>query len=98
MTIGVEIILLVAFALIGVTVGLLGSGVPFGFMALLGMLSLTGMLPLVIDPFFQGLAVTVMDGLSFATVLSDPGTSILCYLLPGKMAEDIASKFFQTGG
>ena len=112
------IILLVPFALIGVTVGLLGTGVPFGFMALLGMLSLTGMLiknaivlidqinlelsdgkeplkavmdasvsrmrpvcmaaittvlgmmPLVIDPFFQGLAVTVMGGLSFATVLT----------------------------
>jgi len=112
------ILLLVPFALIGVTVGLLGTGVPFGFMALLGMLSLTGMLiknaivlidqinlelsdgkepfkavmdasvsrmrpvcmaaittvlgmmPLVIDPFFQGLAVTVMGGLSFATLLT----------------------------
>ncbi|RLB75111.1 MAG: AcrB/AcrD/AcrF family protein, partial [Deltaproteobacteria bacterium] len=112
------ILLLVPFALIGVTVGLLGSGVPFGFMSLLGMLSLTGMLiknaivlidqinielaegkepliavvdasvsrmrpvcmaaittvlgmmPLVVDPFFQGLAVTVMGGLSFATVLT----------------------------
>ena len=29
-----------------------------------------GMMPLVIDPFFQGLAVTVMGGLSFATVLT----------------------------
>jgi multidrug efflux pump subunit AcrB len=112
------ILLLVPFALIGVTVGLLGMGVPFGFMSLLGMLSLTGMLiknaivlidqinieiaegkepfnavmdasvsrmrpvcmaavttvlgmmPLVIDPFFQGMAVTVMGGLSFATVLT----------------------------
>jgi len=27
-------------------------------------------MPLVIDPFFQGLAVTVMGGLSFATVLT----------------------------
>ncbi len=112
------ILLLVPFAVIGVTVGLLGAGVPFGFMSLLGMLSLTGMLiknaivlidqinieisegkepfdavmdasvsrmrpvcmaavttvlgmmPLVIDPFFQGMAVTVMGGLSFATVLT----------------------------
>lgn len=112
------ILLLVPFAVIGVTVGLLGSGVPFGFMSLLGMLSLTGMLiknaivlidqinielsegkepfiavmdasvsrmrpvcmaaittvlgmmPLVIDPFFQGMAVTVMGGLTFATVLT----------------------------
>ena len=112
------ILLLVPFAIIGVTVGLLGAGVPFGFMSLLGMLSLTGMLiknaivlidqinielsegkepfiavmdasvsrmrpvcmaavttvlgmmPLVIDPFFQGMAVTVMGGLTFATVLT----------------------------
>ncbi len=112
------ILLLVPFAVIGVTVGLLGAGVPFGFMSLLGMLSLTGMLiknaivlidqinielsegkepfvavmdasvsrmrpvcmaavttvlgmmPLVIDPFFQGMAVTVMGGLTFATVLT----------------------------
>ncbi len=112
------ILLTVPFAVIGVTVGLLGSGAPFGFMALLGMLSLTGMLiknaivlidqinielesgkeplvavidasvsrvrpvcmaaittvlgmmPLVIDPFFKGLAVTVMGGLSFATGLT----------------------------
>ncbi len=112
------ILLTVPFAIIGVTVGLLGSGSPFGFMALLGMLSLTGMLiknaivlidqinielddgkepltavidasvsrvrpvcmaaittvlgmiPLVVDPFFKGLAVTVMGGLSFATGLT----------------------------
>jgi len=112
------IVLTVPFAVIGVTVGLLGFGVPFGFMALLGMLSLSGMLiknaivlidqinlelsegkeplravidasvsrvrpvcmaavttvlgmmPLVVDPFFKGLAVTVMGGLSFATGLT----------------------------
>ena len=112
------ILLTVPFAIIGVTVGLLGSGAPFGFMSLLGMLSLTGMLiknaivlidqinielnegkepffavmdasvsrmrpvcmaaittvlgmiPLVIDPFFQGMAVTIMGGLTFATGLT----------------------------
>ncbi len=112
------IVLLVPFALIGVTVGLLGFGVPFGFMSLLGILSLTGMLiknaivlmdqinielsegkepliavtdasvsrmrpvcmaaittvlgmmPLVIDPFFQGMAITIMGGLTFATGLT----------------------------
>ena len=112
------ILLTVPFAVIGVTVGLLGSGAPFGFMSLLGMLSLTGMLiknaivlidqinielnegkepfhavmdasvsrmrpvcmaaittvlgmmPLVIDPFFQGMAVTIMGGLTFATGLT----------------------------
>ncbi|MGI9324865.1 MAG: efflux RND transporter permease subunit, partial [Pseudomonadales bacterium] len=36
--------LVVPLALIGVTAGLLGSGQPFGFMATLGFLSLTGML------------------------------------------------------
>lgn len=112
------IVLTVPFAIIGVTVGLLGSGAPFGFMSLLGLLSLTGMLiknaivlidqinielregkepftavmdasvsrmrpvcmaavttvlgmtPLVIDPFFQGMAVTIMGGLTFATGLT----------------------------
>ena len=112
------ILMLVPFLVIGVTVGLLGTGAPFGFMSLLGMLSLTGMLiknaivlidqinieladgkepftaivdasvsrmrpvcmaaittvlgmmPLVIDPFFQGMAVTVMGGLTFATGLT----------------------------
>ncbi len=29
-----------------------------------------GMMPLVVDPFFQGMAVTVMGGLSFATILT----------------------------
>ncbi|MBU1232584.1 MAG: efflux RND transporter permease subunit, partial [Proteobacteria bacterium] len=112
------ILLTVPFAVIGVTVGLLASGAPFGFMSLLGMLSLTGMLiknaivlidqinielsegkepfkavmdasvsrmrpvcmaaittvlgmlPLILDPFFQGMAVTIMGGLSFATGLT----------------------------
>lgn len=112
------ILLTVPFAIIGVSVGLLSGGVPFGFMSLLGMLSLTGMLiknaivlidsinielaegkepltavmdasvsrmrpvcmaaittvlgmmPLIIDPFFQGMAVTIMGGLTFATGLT----------------------------
>ena len=112
------IFLTVPLALIGVTVGLLVTGQPFGFMALLGFLSLVGMLiknaivlideinlqssgdkdmftaiidsglsrmrpvslaalttvlgmiPLVPDAFFASLAVTVMFGLSFATVLT----------------------------
>lgn len=36
--------LTVPLALIGVTVGFLLTGIPFGFMALLGLLSLSGML------------------------------------------------------
>ncbi len=110
--------LCVPMAIIGVTAGLLVTGQPFGFMALLGLLSLTGMLiknsivlideidfqiadgkeksqaimdsavsrmrpvmmaavttifgmaPLLQDPFFVALAVTVMVGLGFATVLT----------------------------
>jgi len=112
------IFLTVPLALIGVTTGLLLTGQPFGFMALLGILSLIGMmiknaivlideinvqiaegkttylaivdagvsrarpvsmaalttvlgmLPLVTDAFFVSMAVTVMFGLTFATVLT----------------------------
>ncbi len=112
------IFLTVPLALIGVTAGLLIMNEPFGFMALLGFLSLTGMLiknaivlideinlqtaagkapydaiitagvsrmrpvsmaalttvlgmiPLLTDAFFIAMAVTIMFGLSFATVLT----------------------------
>ncbi len=112
------IFLTVPLAIIGVTVGLLIMKQPFGFMALLGFLSLTGMLiknsivlideinmqiasgkdpfaaivdsgvsrmrpvsmaamttvlgmiPLLTDAFFVAMAVTVMFGLAFATVLT----------------------------
>ena len=105
-------------AIIGVTVGLLITGQPFGFMAMLGVLSLggeqiknaivvlskirieidkgkapyqaiidgstsklrpvlmvaittvLGMIPLLKDPFFGGMAVCIMFGLSFACVLT----------------------------
>ncbi len=105
-------------ALIGVVAGLLIADQPFGFMALLGFLSLSGMLikneivlldqidlelaagkgawqavmdasvsrvrpvcmaafttvlgmlPLVWDPFFAAMAVTIMGGLTFATGLT----------------------------
>jgi multidrug efflux pump subunit AcrB len=105
-------------ALIGVTVGLLSTDQPFGFMALLGFLSLIGMLiknaivlideinlqsgggkaledaivdsgvsrllpvmmaasttalgliPLLFDAFFVSMAVTIVFGLAFATVLT----------------------------
>lgn len=108
----------VPLALIGVTAALLSTGQPFGFMALLGFLSLTGMLiknaivlvdqinlelslghdtmtairnsgvsrlrpvamaaattilgmtPLIRDPFFVSMAVTIIGGLLFATVLT----------------------------
>jgi len=112
------IFLTVPLAIIGVTCGLLLMKQPFGFMALLGFLSLTGMLiknsivlideinmqmasgkqpftaivdsgvsrvrpvsmaamttvlgmiPLLTDAFFVAMAVTIMFGLAFATVLT----------------------------
>ena len=108
----------VPLAVVGVSVGLLTSGQPFGFMALLGFLSLTGMLiknaivlidqinlelssgralldaivdsgasrlrpvamaalttalgmiPLVFDAFFVSMAITIIGGLVFATILT----------------------------
>ncbi|HQK77971.1 MAG TPA: efflux RND transporter permease subunit, partial [Candidatus Hydrogenedentes bacterium] len=105
-------------AIIGVTAGLLLTGQPFGFMAMLGALSLSGMLiknavvlideinaeigqgkppyeaildsavsrvrpvsmaalttvmgmlPLLLDAFFVSMAVTIVFGLSFASVLT----------------------------
>jgi multidrug efflux pump subunit AcrB len=110
--------LCVPLALIGVTIGLLVTGQPFGFMALLGFLSLIGMLiknavvlideinaqlgeskelldaimdagvsrlrpvamaasttalgmiPLLADAFFVAMAVTIIFGLLFATLLT----------------------------
>lgn len=110
--------LVVPLAVIGITIGLLGTGQPFGFMALLGALSLMGMLiknaivlideinlqrgegkqletaiidagvsrlrpvamaalttalgmiPLVFDAFFVAMAVTIIAGLMFATLLT----------------------------
>ncbi|MDO6721100.1 efflux RND transporter permease subunit [Psychrosphaera sp. 1_MG-2023] len=108
----------VPLAIIGVTIGFLATGIPFGFMSLLGLLSLSGMLikngivlveqinleklsgmsqteaiiqaaisrvrpvsmaaittvlgmvPLLGDDFFKSMAVVIMFGLSFATVLT----------------------------
>ncbi|WP_415719119.1 efflux RND transporter permease subunit [Maridesulfovibrio sp.] len=110
--------LTVPLSIIGVSCGLLATGEAFGFMALLGFLSLSGMLiknaivlldqinlelaegkdpyqavvdsalsrirpvamaagttilgmlPLVTDAFFSAMAVTIMAGLAFATVLT----------------------------
>ncbi len=109
--------LVLPMAIIGVTLGFLSTGQPFGFMALLGVLSLGGeliktsiiivgrikaeidkgakpwdailqgssskvrpvlmialttvfgMIPLLQDPFFVGMAVTIMFGLSFCCIL-----------------------------
>ena len=112
------ILCVIPFAMIGVTVGLLLSGQPFGFLALLGAMSLVGMMiknaivlldqvnieksagrsdydavveaavsrlrpvllaaattvlgvvPLLSDVFWVAMAVTIMFGLAFGTVLT----------------------------
>lgn len=112
------IFLTIPFAIIGITAGLLFTGTPFGFVALLGGMSLAGMMiknaivlldqvnlelaegksrydavveaavsrlrpvalaaattvlgviPLLQDVFWIGLAVTIMAGLSFGTLLT----------------------------
>jgi len=112
------IFMVIPFALIGITVGLLGTGTPFGFMAVLGAMSLAGMMiknaivlldqvnfnlkegmqpydavveaavsrlnpvinaaattvfgmaPLLQDDFWISMAVTIMFGLAFGTVLT----------------------------
>lgn len=127
------IFLTVPLAIIGVTAGLLLTDQPFGFMALLGFMSLAGMLiknsivlideinaqlasgknpflavvdsgvsrvrpvsmaalttvmgmlPLVTDAFFVAMAVTIMFGLTFATVLTlvvVPALYTLFYKIP----------------
>ncbi len=114
----IVIMLTVPFAMIGITTGLLAFGAPFGFMALLGAMSLMGMMiknaivlldevninladgmeqydavviaalarlhpvvlaaattvlgvvPLLQDVFWVGMAITIMAGLAFGTVLT----------------------------
>ncbi len=112
------ILLTIPFALIGIVAGLLPTGTPFGFLALLGAMSLAGMMiknaivlldqinielaegrtpyeavvvaalsrlrpvvlaaattvlgvvPLLQDVFWVGMAVTIMSGLTFGTALT----------------------------
>ena len=114
----IAIYLTVPLILVGVVAGLLGFDQPFGFMALLGFLSLVGMqiknaivlmdeinaqlaagakpfdavvmsgvtrlrpvmntalttilgmIPLVVDPFYSAMAVTIMCGLGFSTLVT----------------------------
>ncbi|SFA90802.1 Multidrug efflux pump subunit AcrB [Poseidonocella pacifica] len=121
--------LLVPMSVNGVALGLLGSGLPFTFTALLGLLSLSGMLikngivlveeidikraeglkftdavveastsrlrpvmlaavttilgmvPLLGDAFFASMAVTIMGGLGFATILTLIAAPVFYYLV-----------------
>ncbi|MCZ6773121.1 MAG: efflux RND transporter permease subunit, partial [Proteobacteria bacterium] len=129
------IILTIPFALIGITSGLLAFNSPFGFLALLGAMSLTGMMiknaivlldeinikladgksrydsilqaamsrlrpvilaaattvlgvaPLLQDVFWVGLAITVMAGLTFGTVLTMVLVPVLYATLYGVKVE-----------
>ncbi|MDH0102658.1 MAG: multidrug transporter AcrB [Pseudomonadales bacterium RIFCSPHIGHO2_01_FULL_64_12] len=128
----------VPMAICGVSFGLLLTGQAFGFMALLGLLSLTGMLiknavvlvdeidrqiaaevprltaiieasasrlrpvtmaagttvlgmvPLLFDPFFANMAVTIMGGLGFATLLTLLAVPCLYLLLMKVRPEETA--------
>jgi multidrug efflux pump subunit AcrB len=129
---------LVPMAVNGVALGLLFTGLPFSFTALLGLLSLSGMLikngivlveeideqkkdhafqsdaivaasvsrlrpvvlaagttilgmiPLLTDPFFASMAVSIMGGLGFASVLTLVGAPVLyhSYLRKERRAEN----------
>jgi multidrug efflux pump subunit AcrB len=122
--------LLVPMSVNGVSLGLLGTGMPFTFTALLGLLSLSGMLikngivlvdqidierrdkpaqplkdsivaasvsrlrpvvlaaattilgmiPLIWDAFFQSMAVTIMGGLAFASILTLIAAPVFYYV------------------
>ncbi|ETX28558.1 efflux RND transporter permease subunit [Roseivivax isoporae] len=132
--------LLVPMAVNGVALGLLGTGLPFSFTALLGLLSLSGMLikngivlveeidltreagvpfhravvdastsrlrpvllaaattilgmtPLLWDAFFASMAVTIMGGLGFASILTLIAAPVFYVLFfPRAAREDRAS-------
>ncbi len=124
--------LLVPMSVNGVVIGLLGTGLPFTFTALLGLLSLSGMLikngivlveeidlvraegvplreaivqasvsrlrpvmlaavttilgmaPLLGDAFFVSMAVTIMGGLAFATILTMVAAPVFYLLFFGR--------------
>ena len=129
---------IVPMAVNGVALGLLFTGLPFSFTALLGLLSLSGMLikngivlveeidaqkdeegllqsdavvtasisrlrpvvlaaattilgmvPLLVDPFFASMAVSIMAGLGFASILTLIGVPVLyhTYLRKERLAE-----------
>ncbi|WP_172294457.1 efflux RND transporter permease subunit [Pseudoruegeria sp. HB172150] len=127
--------LLVPMAVNGAVIGLLGTGLPFSFTALLGLLSLSGMLikngivlieeidltraagvpfdravveasssrlrpvflaaattilgmaPLLGDSFFESMAVTIMGGLAFATLLTMIAAPVLYVIFFRRSAE-----------
>ncbi len=136
------IVLIIPFAVVGITIGLLLTGAPFGFMALLGAMSLSGMIiknvvvlldqvninleegmspyqaivesavsrlrpvvnatattvlgmmPLLQDVFWVAMAVTIMFGLAFATILTMvmvPALYAALYRIPNPTPERVAA-------
>ena len=69
--------LCVPLALIGVTVGLLSTGQPFGFMALLGFLSLMGMLIKNAIVLIDQINIEAAEGKVLLTAITDAGASRL---------------------
>ena len=69
--------LVVPLALIGVTVGLLMTGQPFGFMALLGFLSLSGMLIKNAIVLVDQIDLEIREGKTTYTAIIDSGVSRL---------------------
>ncbi len=139
---------IVPMAINGVALGLLFTGLPFSFTAMLGLLSLSGMLiknaivlveeidaqkaeiglpqseaiiaasvsrlrpvmlaavttmlgmvPLLWDVFFASMAVTIMAGLGFASILTLIGVPVLyhTYLRKERLAEARASRRIEDG-
>ena len=138
---------IVPMAVNGVVIGLLVTGVAFSFTALLGLLSLSGMLiknaivlvdeidqridrgddrfaavrdgaisrlrpvllaavttvlgmaPLIFDAFFQSMAVTIIGGLSFATILTMIAVPVIYALFFGIRPEGLTAspKEIETG-
>ena len=136
--------LIVPMAIVGVVAGLLLADLPFGFMSLLGFLSLFGMLiknaivlleeidlqidegkekavaiieaslsrlrpvslaaittilgvlPLLFDPFFADMSVTIMGGLAFATILTMIAVPVLYsifYKIPVRKVKGLTKGF-----
>ncbi|AVI63783.1 efflux RND transporter permease subunit [Halomonas sp. GFAJ-1] len=131
--------LVVPMSVCGVVIGLLVSGLPFSFTALLGMLSLSGMLmknaivlvdeidgqinegkarftalidasisrlrpvflaagttilgmlPLLVDAFFNNMAVTIMGGLAFASLLTLVAVPTLYAMLFSIKSDEVES-------
>ena len=132
--------LIVPMSICGVSMGLLATNVAFSFTALLGLLSLSGMLiknaivlvdevdqrinrgaarfdamvkgsvsrlrpvllaagttilgmtPLIFDAFFQGMAVTIICGLAFATVLTMIATPVFYALFFSIKPDEVEGK------